>query len=229
MIDIKDVLAVDGGLSYIHKIYPDSVGCETRKNKFKAHEEKTPSASLKRMTDGTWIVTDFGDDAKGRNAIKIAQKELGLDFRNAVLEVASHYGITENYQSASATFNQWPATPDEPEGAKTYLVKPTEKHELQSVFTDSAWKALGKDEEERIKKGKELFEYYRFKSLEYFRRTTQGETTEFGSNEKFPILLIDEGKFGKIYMPKAKKKYRFQWIGENLLHISMVLCSISTS
>jgi hypothetical protein len=103
------------------------------------------------MTDGTWIVTDFGDDAKGRNAIKIAQKELGLDFRNAVLEVASHYGITENYQSASATFNQWPATPDEPEGAKTYLVKPTEKHELQSVFTDSAWKALGKDEEERIK------------------------------------------------------------------------------
>ena len=92
-IDLKEVMAVDGGLAYIHHRYPNSIGFENQKNKrFKLRDdEKTASASMKQYPDGKWGVTDFGADGKMMNAVDIAMKEDNMVFKDALMAVAAFY------------------------------------------------------------------------------------------------------------------------------------------
>jgi hypothetical protein len=223
MIDMKEVLAVDGGLAYILSRYPQAAGCETSsKKKFSVRSEKSPSASIKRMTEGNWIVTDFGGDSKGRDAIKLAMLEDGIDFKEALHKVAAFYNIAgAKLETVKANYNSWATLPDEQEGEIYVKFKELELHEVKSVLTESAWKALDKDEIKAFEKAKALFGYYHYKALEYFRMVKDGKTQEWSSNERFPILYIDEGEFGKIYKPFDDKKYRFLYRGKkpkNFIH-----------
>lgn len=221
MIDMKELLAIDGGLAYIFERYPNAKGCENSRKKFAVRAENSPSASLKQLSDGRWIVTDFGGDSKGRDAIKIAMFEDSIDFKEAIHRVAAFYNVAgAKSDDIRATFNEWVALPDEQEGSINVKFKELELHEIKAVLTESAYKALGK-EEKRFEAAKQLFAYYHFKALSSFTMTKEGVTREWTANERFPILYIDEGEFGKIYKPFDDKKYRFMYRGnkpKNFIH-----------
>ena len=108
-IDLQKLLGIDGGLSYIIHRYPDAEESQHKKNrKFKLREEKTASAALKRLPDGTWIVTDFGDDSKGRSAVQVAMREDGSDFVTALKVVARFYNFEgEASPEVRADFNAY--------------------------------------------------------------------------------------------------------------------------
>ncbi len=55
--------------------------------------EHTPSASLKQLTDGIWVATDFGGDQVPRNGIQVYMKEESLTFREALVRLGGIYGI----------------------------------------------------------------------------------------------------------------------------------------
>ncbi|MDP2400465.1 MAG: hypothetical protein Q8M66_00655, partial [Actinomycetota bacterium] len=106
----------NGGLDIIFMYYPDAQEAQTQRRKqFKIRNEKTPSATLKQLQDGNWVVTDFGDDSQPRNGIQICMKEERLEFREALALLADRFGIaamaTEEHPKADVEFR--PATPDE--------------------------------------------------------------------------------------------------------------------
>lgn len=222
-IELKDLLAIDGGLSYIIHRYPDARESETKpKRKFKVRAEKTASAGLKKLDDGTWIVTDFGADSKGKNAVAVCMAEDNVDFKTAINAVAAFYqfeGVA--MPSIKPVYNSWTAKPDEAEGAMTFEFKEFEMSDVRALFENYAWRAMGKTDEARFKQAVALCTYYHLKCLKSYTYTTKGKTHEYGATEQFPIFVWDEGDWKKLYKPKAEKKFRFQSYGpkpENFIH-----------
>ena len=88
--------ATRGGLDVILYYYPQAAdAAEGRDKKFKVRSsERTPSAVL-RQKDGTWRVTDFGDDGIERNCFDIACKEENLPFNQVLHLLADRYGVTD--------------------------------------------------------------------------------------------------------------------------------------
>ena len=222
-LNIKEILAIDGGLSFIQSRWPQTQGAETSsRTRFKLRdEEKTASGAMKQTKDGHWIVTDFGGDQKGRNAVDLLMYMEGFDFPEALRIVAAYYDILPGVSTGpTAEYNKWPAKPDEIEGQTTYQAKELTEAEARVVLTDSAWKALGFDPSKRLEKAKHLFARYHLKSLEWRRFTSKGVTHEFRSTEHYPIFLYEEvnpdtkAPFGRFYEPKAGKKDRFRYLGE---------------
>jgi hypothetical protein len=187
-IELKDLLAIDGGLLYIIHRYPDARESENKtKRKFKVRPEKTASAGLKQLEDGTWIVTDFGNDSKGRNAVAICQHEDGVDFVTALRTVAAFYNFEgESLPEAKAGYNCWAAKPDEAEGSMTFDYKEFEQHDVRTIFSPYAWAAMGKDDEARLARAVTLCAYYHLKCLKLYTYTTKGKTHEYSSTELFP-------------------------------------------
>lgn len=214
-IELKDLLAIDGGLAYIIHRYPDARESETKKGrKFKIRHEKTPSAGLKKLEDGTWIVTDFGGDGKGKNAVAICQAEDGVDFVTALKTVAAFYNFEgHELPQAKAGYNAWPAKPDEAEGLMTFDYKEFDLTDIRVLFADGAWLALGRDDAARLTAAVQKCTYYHLKCLKSYTYTTKGKTHEYTATELFPIFLWDEGDFKKLYKPKAEKQFRFQSYG----------------
>ena len=98
--------ATNGGLNYIHKVYPQSIGFEGKNKGFKIREEKTASTRLKEI-NGVWFVTDFGDEMKGKNAIEICMDQEGLTFPDALKFLYGEFGINgEKSQKKGADWKQ---------------------------------------------------------------------------------------------------------------------------
>lgn len=84
-----------GGLNIILDYYPEAQICVERPNqKFKRRsEEKTASTSIKKGNDGIWIVCDWGEWSKPKNAIGICMYEDNLSFGEACKKLAELYQI----------------------------------------------------------------------------------------------------------------------------------------
>jgi hypothetical protein len=210
MISLQDILQIDGGSSYIVHRYPNAErAMRDKRHKFKLREEKTASAAAYEK-DGIWYVTDFGGDGKRMNAVDVCMFEDGVDFKEAIQRLAGFYQLEGGgHTSVKPDFDKWPAKPDEAEGAVSTEVKEMEIHEMLTLFSKYAWKALGKTDEDRIKQGIALCTSYHFKALASFSHTKSGTTYKYSSTKDFPIFMIDEGTWKKIYKPKDQKKYRF--------------------
>ncbi|RAJ94229.1 hypothetical protein LX87_04114 [Larkinella arboricola] len=222
-IDMKELLAIDGGISYIIHRYPDARESESStKRKFKVRPEKTASAALKRTEEGIWIVTDFGGDQKARNAVQIVQFEDNVDFVTALKTVAAFYNFAGAQRpETKPDYNSWTATPDEAEGSMNFDFREFEIHDLRHIFSPNAWNALGRDDEARTKAAIQLCSHYRLKCLNWYTYTAKGVTHQYTSNERFPIFLWDEGDWKKLYKPRAEKQFRFQSYGikpEHFIH-----------
>ncbi|MDR6196179.1 hypothetical protein [Siphonobacter sp. SORGH_AS_0500] len=215
MIEIDDIMREDGGLRFILSRYPDA----NEKKAFKVRgEEKTASARMKCLEDGVYVVTDFGSDSKPRNAIAICELEDRVDYGTAIKTVAAFYGVVPEKQALpKPDVESRPAGPEEPEGYFDFEEKEFDLHELLTIYSRYAWEALGANDDKRIDNGRKNLHYYRWKCLKSFTKTKKDEKTgklvtrKISSNERFPIFMIDEGKFKKIYKPKDDKKYRFQY------------------
>jgi hypothetical protein len=225
-VSTQDVLAVDGGESYIISLLPDAA--ESFKNhtrKFKLREEKTPSANLfKHSKHGYWMIKDHGSSDPAMHAVGLRMYLENEDFVTALKEVARFYKLESGPAiSNSADYNARAATPADQPNQYKWELKEFEMHELRAIFADGAWYALGKDDETRKKEAISLCGYYHLKAVKWFSKAdADGSKVHiFGSNERFPIFLFDEGDFQKLYKPKDEKQYRFVYIGkkaENYIH-----------
>lgn len=222
MISLNDILAVDGGAAYIEHKYPDAAkSFSDKRRKFKLRNETTASASVYEK-DRIWYVTDFGDDQKRRNAVDVCMREDNVDFKTAINTVAGFYNIAgATAGEIKASFDKWPAKPNEAEGAVNLVYKEFEMWELKTLFADYAWRALGQSDTERMKNAIVKCTYLHYKALASYTYTKAGVTMQYSSNANFPMFVIEEpldekgeNKWFKIYKPKDKKEHRFFSKGE---------------
>lgn len=203
-VDQQDILnASRGGLDIILTYYPQAGAClESNRKEFKIREnERTPSARIKQLDGGNWIVTDFGDDSTPRNGIQVCMKEDEISFREAIVKLAGRYGVGGiNPEVNKPGFEKRPAAEEEKEGETYFDIKKemTEKElaELGPLVT------------------KEVCAKYNVYSLNSFTYIKNREAQVTTSNENYPIFMVDHVEFRKIYQPKnADKAYRFRYSG----------------
>ncbi|RAJ92237.1 hypothetical protein LX87_05205 [Larkinella arboricola] len=214
-IELSDLLAIDGGLSYIIHRFPDAAESVNHRNrKFKLRpEEKTASASLKN-DNGTYIVKDFGSSDPAMNAVAVAQYLDGTDFITALKAVAAFYKYEgSDVPEAKPDYKSWAAKPEEAEGSMNFEYKEFEIHDLKALFSTNAFNALGHNDEARLAEGSRICAHYHYKCLKSYTQTKEGKTHQYISTELFPMFLIDEGEWKKLYKPKAEKRFRFQSTG----------------
>ena len=219
-IDLDRLFQEDGGERYIISRYPESAESFRQiTKKFKVKEERTASASVKKI-NGEWGVTDFGGDSKWRNAIMIAMLEENWDYGQALRDVCAFYDYQDETQTFAAKprYEERPAKPEEIEGAHTWVPKELTVAEIRTVLTDNAWLNLGNSDETRKEKAQQIFALYHLKSLECYTNVFQGKHLTTYSTDEYPIFYWDEGDFGKIYRPKAAHDKRFRYIGKKPAH-----------
>ena len=203
-IDQNDILKVtNGGLDIILSYYPQAQQTiSSARKEFKIREERTPSARLKQVSDGNWLVTDFGGDQIPRNGIQICQREEDITYKEALALLAGRYKIGGLKQELhKADFEKRPAKPDEKEGEYYF--------ETNDDISEAELNVLGPKVTSKV-----CLEYGVF-SLKSFTHVKNREAFVTSSNENYPIFLIDRGEFKKIYQPKnTEKQYRFRYVGK---------------
>jgi hypothetical protein len=235
----EDILqATNNGLDIILYYYPQSQKCVDRKGeKFKMRDsERTASATLKQLPDGNWVVTDFGDDAKPRNAIAVCMLEEGLDFGSAIRLLAERYAVASDEEIKSLfqpVITTDDAEPDQKE--KEWLFEPYDEipnNYIEALFSELIIKGIDYDKrniadpEERkkatydqLRKTCSKLHYFALKSYTIIKNR---KAIKIASTEFYPIFLIEEKGFKKIYQPKSQDKgKRFMYYGEvdkNFLH-----------
>jgi len=220
----KILAATDGGLTIILHYYPQAQEAVSRPNhKFKIRgTEKTASASLKKTTDGNWLVTDFGGDQKPRNGILICMLEENLSFTDALKLLADRYALSEgkaSFDKHRPKYERKPALETDKEGDFHF--------ELRDSFTDVELLVWGKFVTE------EILRKYDWAPAQWVCYVTPDKDTKelvrhtFIAHDDYPIFLnIQEddeiGRWIKKYEPKAiNKADRFRYQGgrpKNFIH-----------
>ena len=209
-IKIEDIMAAtNGGLDIILGYYPNAQEMiDGKKKAFKIREEKTASATVKQLQDGNYVVSDWGEDQVPRNGVQICQKEEGLSFNAALVLLAERYNVGE-YKVDSffkPELEKRPATAEEAEKEYYFKLKDFTETELDILIPRKALDA---------KKKGETAKKYNFHSLESVTYISNRVAYITKSTPDYPIFIIDEGEFKKIYQPKAaEKKNRFRYSGQ---------------
>ena len=202
-IDQQELLnATHGGLDIILSYYPQANdSLKTNRKEFKRRDEKTPSARLKQLSDGNWVVTDFGDDGTPRNGIQVCMREEEVSYREAIVKLAGRYNVGGiNPEINKPGFEKRPATTEEKEG-ETYF-------EINEEISEKELAELGPLVTASVSKN------YNVHSLHSFTYIKNREAQITSSNENYPIFMVDHGEFKKIYQPKnPEKAYRFRYSG----------------
>lgn len=217
-IDQEKLLeATNGGLDIILHYYPEaekSAQAPSRKFKLRANE-KTASASLKKLGDGNWVVTDFGGDGVPRNGVQVCMVEENMEFRDAIQFLAAHFNVAgedgrENFFQCE--YEKAPAGEDQEEGGYYYVTK---------EFTEKELELLG---------GKyftaTMAQKQKLHSLECYMYVKKDKDTRelvqhiFKSTENYPVFQFifedkELGTWGKRLEPRAKDKaQRFRYFGK---------------
>lgn len=203
------LLQSNGGLDIIMKYYPQA----KERQSFRIRpEDKTASASLKKLGDGNYIVTDWGDDSKGRNAIAIAAKEQGMTLYEATMMLAGEYGVIQSQFVLKPEIKQRVVTEVD------YKFEFEDKYHFEYAddFEDSHLKILGP----RVTK--EICEKYKLYPVKFYATKKDGIIKEFYSTEHYPIFAFvnthEKGdkkgqQWIKLYQPKSlDKAFRFRYI-----------------
>ncbi len=206
--------ATNGGLDVILSYYPQADICVRQKNKkFKIRgTEKTASTTLKQLPDGNWVVTDFGGDSKPRNCIAIVMLEENCDFKKACDIIASRFNILPAElakELLKPTISQRDAIPEEEDGVWSFETKEFTEKELATLFADKIRADVAADNL------KITCKKYHLHSLTSYTVIKNRKAFTIASTEDYPIFMFDEGKWKKIYQPKAfEKDRRFIYYGK---------------
>lgn len=199
--DIFD--ATDGGLDIIKAYYPNCLDVfEKRAKQFKIRgTEKTASASLKKLENGVWVVTDFGGDQVSRNCIQVCMLEENVSFGEACALLGSRYNVKGAVlQVYKPIIERRPLKEDE---------TPKSYHFSYKEFTEKELAIIGP----RV--NKLHCEAFNLKSCKSYSYCTENETIVTEATEDYPIFVFDFGSWQKIYQPNAfEKQYRFRYAGE---------------
>lgn len=202
-IDQSDLLnATSGGLDIILTYYPQANDAlSSSRKEFRIRDERTPSARLKQLNDGNWVVTDFGDDSVPRNGIQVCMKEDNLTYREALVKLADRYGVGGiKVEINKPEREKRDAKPEEKEKEYYFDIKgEIEERELAVLGPKVTSKVCDK------------YNVYSLKSYTYIK-DRQAYTTY--SNENYPIFMVEHDEFKKIYQPlNPEKQYRFLYAG----------------
>jgi hypothetical protein len=194
----------DGGKHIILDYYPDAdKAFANNTKKFKVRlNEKTASASVKQAKDGNWLVMDFGNWEKPKNAINVCMHEDGLSFGEACKKLAKIYQI--EYQnvthSAKPIITKRPKTADETPGTYLFDFKEELSKEELAVIGPLVTNAHAKR--------------FHLKAVKSYNYIKENEVTVTTSTEEYPIFVYDYGTWQKIYQPKSTdKSFRFRYAG----------------
>lgn len=207
--------ATNDGLDIIALHYPDAVEAARTNKPFKMRpNERTPSARIRKYTSkqggyAVWKVTDFGGEGTAVGPIDIHMERCNLNFAEAVLDLASVFGVTDELNKSvnRPDIRKEPAAPDHEDGSQFW--------ELDQDFTKEDCRTMGPGvTTEHLK----AMHWHRAK---FIARTKNRETTYIHSNENYPIYVREcwyngeDGKpdrFYKIYKPKEpEKQWRFSY------------------
>lgn len=218
----------EGGLDIIRYYVPEIDECLRTKKKFKLHEEETPSSSIKKMSDGNYVVADFGDGGRWMNGIALVQDKEKVEYGEAIRIIAERHGIGSSEEIKSmyeAEVSTADAAPDQADG--TWIFNPcqevTENH-LRIIFSDKVFTYLEyttyKDKKTPEEKKEAALSHLRkllisqhWHSLESYTIIKKRKAITFTATEFYPIFRIEEVRkddktFSKVYQPKSKDKSR---------------------
>lgn len=229
--------ATSGGLDIFRFYISDIDNYADTNKKFKLHDEKTPSSSIKKMSDGNYVIANFGDDGKWYNAITYTQKVENLTFGDTIRLLAGRHGIAETKLIESMYAPKWStadALPDQADGDKIFTPHQEfpEAH-LRIIFSKHVFSHLeythrtkpeGERNEAVLNDLRKILQAHHWHSLESYTTIKERKATTVSSAEYYPIIRIEEiskaadgteRAFSKIYQPKAKEKGdRFFYTGK---------------
>lgn len=199
----------NGGLDIILEYYPEA---KPNKN-FKIRDERTPSASMKKI-DGVYIVCDFGGDEKPKNAILVCANEEGLQWKDAVLFLASRYNV--QIESSDST-KLMPTIKEKYINDIDFELDANGYYFQIRDFTVEELKVLGP----RVTQ--EICHRYKMYCLDFYARKSKKNSNNiklFYSNEYYPIFCFinkysdKDQNWYKLYQPKSiNPSFRFMHIG----------------
>jgi len=226
-VDPKELLnATNGGLDIILDLYPHARTCVDFPNrKFKLRStEKTASAGLKKLAaDNNWVVTDFGGDNQPRNGIQCYQNETGKSWVDSLQDLALKYNVLTEEQKKELLkpeYSSRDANPDEENGVWDFNIREQGEiwtdSEIETIFSKYTLQYTGWHKEETKKEAYNklagILKKYRFHPVISYTVISNRKVHTFASTPNYPILLIDEGKFKKLYQPKhwdAGKRFTY--------------------
>ena len=176
-------------------------------------EEKTASAKI-TIFKGKWRITDFGNQAevKGMSAIAYvmwAENLIYIDALRFIQDVIVKHevgGSDFRRPEYKADYSWRDVGPDDKKGEYkfTFKPKPTE-NDLRSIGRYITCELLDKFNLKAVEK---------YEMVSYSDKYRKDIVHIFGSTDDYPIFLLDEGSFKKIYKPhEFEKRYRFLYVG----------------
>lgn len=217
----------NGGLDIILDLYPSaSDSVHSPNKKFKMRDEKTPSAKLNRLPDGTYVVVDFGGGTgtsgsfESHNAIKLYMLESNCNYGRAINDLALKYNVSPEAQEvpeAIATF--LPASPEHTEGQMLFETRDSwtdseiEYVVSKNVLAELKWKNKNPEvHKAAYSKIAAVFKEYNWHPMVSYTIVKNRTLMTFSSTPDYPMYLWDEGTHKKVYQPKSKEKgFRFMW------------------
>lgn len=244
-IEVSEIFSVTNGGLDVFRFYISNIDDFVGNNKkFKLREEeKSPSATIKKLSDGNYVLTDFGDSGKPRNAITFVQDQEKLTYGEAIKIIAERHGISLSEGVVGlydAVIRHKDASPDQKD--KEWIFEYEEEIPdtwLEIIFSKATYNHLAYTyksvkNEERASKITEhlrnLCANQHWVALKSYTIIKERKATTVTSNVYYPIFVIEEEKergdeiikFKKIYQPKNKdKSFRFMYYGnveKNFLH-----------
>lgn len=223
-IDQQRILdETDGGLKIILYYYPQAaVAVDDKRKKFKLRDaEKTASATLKLLPDGTYVVTDFGGDQKPKNGIHICMEEESLSFKDALQVLAERFGVQAEGLSVDIhkpEITTREAKKEENDGEWYFEVREDfTELDIRTVLAENAIPYVKSADGDKydFEKVKTVFRRYHFYSLLSYSIVKDRKVITIASTEHYSIFMWDEGDFKKIYQPLSPdKSRRFMYYGK---------------
>lgn len=219
---IQELLdATNGGLDIILKYYPQAKSCVQNPNrKFKIRDEKTPSASIKQLENGRWILTDFGGDGIAKDAIKLAVEFTGNNLI-ATLDILCNEFIAPRNNNI-ATKTKKVANLKKAQIKKIRLLTENEIFTAHASLSDwnnemllpifsQAILSL-KNCNEIIATCKE-YQFFPVESYQFEKNETVWEVSSSSDNPIYAWVIESPNQTHfQIYQPLGEKKYRFRWL-----------------
>jgi len=213
-IDADKILdATEHGLAIFQHYFP-GVDFRDQKHFIKCREsEKTASAKVS-LYKGKWRITDFGNQSEmsGMSAIGYvgwAENLIYIDALRFIQEVIVRHevgGSDFKRPSYKAEYSWREVGPEDKKGEYNFEYKPKPSEiDLKSI---GRYMEIGHLDRFNMKS------LVKYEMISYSERYKKDIVHIFKSTDDFPIFLLDEGSFKKIYKPhELDKKFRFGYVG----------------
>lgn len=179
----------NGGLDIILWIYPQAAdNVSDSRKKFKLREnEKTPSAAVKQLEDGNWVVTDFGGDQTPRNGVQAYMFEHNVDYAEAMKRLGAQFNIdgAGPKEWAKCTYEKKLATEEQ---IAQFEAEERKYHYITKDFTAEELELLGGEKFTATMAGKQHL--HSIQSYIYLKKDATGDLMQhiFSSTPEYPVF-----------------------------------------